>query len=163
MSCAPIGSAPLLARLLDGLRRAVRDGRVALVAVIGGALLTACGGSDVGTASNPATSSIRIAAPADGSTVSGPVTFDMVADGLRVEPAGEVVDGSGHFHLMIDTECIEPGQVIPADDQHLHFGDGSDTATLDLPPGEYSICLQAGDGFHTALDLTDTILLTVVN
>lgn len=32
---------------------------------------------------------------------------------------------------------------------------------MPLEPGEHSLCLQTGDGVHTALDLTDEISITV--
>ncbi|WP_114594048.1 DUF4399 domain-containing protein [Euzebya pacifica] len=39
--------------------------------------------------------------------------------------------------------------------------DGSTSAELELEPGEHTLCLQDGDGEHTALDLTDEITVTV--
>ncbi len=128
---------------------------------------TACGddGTDAsqaaGSGADEPTTSVMIVEPADGATVSGSVEFTMAAEAFEIEPAGEVRPGAGHFHLMVDVPCVEPGTVIPADDEHLHFGDGSTTATLDLEPGERTVCLQAGDGFHSALDLTDTVTITV--
>ena len=32
---------------------------------------------------------------------------------------------------------------------------------LDLAPGEHTLCLQVGDGAHTALDLTSEITVNV--
>jgi hypothetical protein len=45
---------------------------------------------------------------------------------------------------------------------HRHVDDGASEAELDLPAGEHTLCLQAGDGEHAALDLTDEITITVV-
>ncbi len=56
---------------------------------------------------------------------------------------------------------VTPGETIPADDAHVHYGDGATAAQLELSPGEHTLCLQAGDGTHTALDLTDEITFTV--
>ncbi|MEO1060890.1 MAG: DUF4399 domain-containing protein [Actinomycetota bacterium] len=137
---------------------------IALLAAV--ALTAACGGSSsssaagYGTADVP-TGSVSIIAPLDGAVLSGPVDIEMGTDGFEVEPAGAVRSGAGHLHLMIDIGCVEPGEVIPADGAHLHLGDGSTLTTLDLAPGEYSLCLQAGDGAHTALDLTDSVTFTV--
>lgn len=104
---------------------------------------------------------LSIVAPEDGSTVSGPVTVTMVADDFVVEAAGEVRSNAGHLHLMIDVGCVTPGEVIPADGSHLHLGDGRTEVELDLQPGEYTLCAQAGDGVHTALALTDTVTISV--
>jgi len=83
-----------------------------------------------------------------------PPVFDVVmgAKGLVVEPSGEVNEGAGHFHILIDTDFIAPGEVIPADDNHIHYGDGSTVATLELPAGTHTLRLQFANGAHVALD-----------
>ncbi|MEP7335179.1 MAG: DUF4399 domain-containing protein [Actinomycetota bacterium] len=85
----------------------------------------------------------------------------MEAEGLTIEPSGDVRDGAGHFHVTVDASCVAPGEQIPKDGSHLRFEDGASEAELDLPAGEHTLCLQAGDGAHTALDLTDEITITV--
>jgi hypothetical protein len=87
----------------------------------------------------------------------------MSSTDFTVASAGTIEEDTGHFHLMINVPCMAPGQVIPAGDNHIHYGDGSTTVELDLAPGEYTLCLQAGDGIHTALDLTDTVSFTVTD
>jgi hypothetical protein len=62
---------------------------------------------------------------------------------------------------MVDSSCLEAGEVIPEDGAHLHLGDGATSTTLDLPAGEHTLCLQAGDGRHRALDITDEVTITV--
>lgn len=105
---------------------------------------------------------VTIESPADGDSATSPVTVQMSATGIEIAPAGEVVDGQGHFHLMVDVECVEPGETIPGDtDGFNHFGKAQTEAELDLEPGEHTICLQVGDGAHTALDATDQITVTV--
>ena len=95
-----------------------------------------------------------------------PPTFvvKMGAVGLTVDPSGEVVPGSGHMHILVDTDFIPAGEVIPTDEQHLHFGDGSLEAELTLTPGEHTLHLQFADGAHTALEgdeYRDTIIVFV--
>ena len=96
--------------------------------------------------------SIGFEQPADGATVSSPFEVGMAATGLVVEPSGEVNEGAGHFHILVDTDFIPAGLVIPTDEQHLHFGQGQTTASLDLAPGEHTLRLQFADGAHIALD-----------
>lgn len=105
---------------------------------------------------------MSIASPEDGATVESPFQVVMETDGFTVEPAGEVREGAGHLHLMVDADCVATGETIPEDEGHLHFGDGSTETELDLPAGEHTLCLQAGDGQHSALDLIDQITITVV-
>jgi hypothetical protein len=102
--------------------------------------------------------------PADGATVSGPVNVKLAAENFTIEPAGEVKAGAGHLHIMVDTDCVAPGVIVPKDDTHLHYGQGQLEATLELAPGRHTLCLQAADGAHTALSedgLTQVINITV--
>ena len=131
-------------------------------------LATGCAGDD-GATDDGATdvgageASVSFGGIEDGDEVTSPVPVSFEADGFTVEPAGDgaITDGAGHMHVMVDVGCVEVGEVIPSDDQHVHFGDGSTSTELELEPGQHSLCLQAGDGAHTALDLTDEITITV--
>ena len=102
--------------------------------------------------------------PEDGATVTAPVAVEMGIENFIVEPAANGVnEGRGHLHIMIDTPCVGARLTVPPDDQHLHFGQGQTTATLDLAPGEHFLCLQAADGNHTALRAVDEITINVVS
>jgi Domain of unknown function (DUF4399)/Penicillin-Binding Protein C-terminus Family len=105
--------------------------------------------------------SVRFVEPANGATVSSPVTVKMEATGLQIEPAGAVREGAGHFHVIVDDRCSTPGQIVPTDDTHIHYGKGQREAQLTLSPGQHTLCLQAADGVHRALDLTEEITITV--
>ena len=108
--------------------------------------------------------SVRFAEPADGATVSSPFDVAMEATGLVVEPSGEINEGAGHFHILVDTEFIAAGEVIPTDEQHLHYGKGQTAISLELAPGEHTLRLQFADGAHTALEgeaYRDTITVVV--
>ncbi|MDP1819195.1 MAG: DUF4399 domain-containing protein [Acidimicrobiales bacterium] len=108
-----------------------------------------------------AAGSVSLTSPSDGSTVARRFDVVMDADGIDIEPAGEVRDGAGHFHVMVDVGCMEPGETVPKDDEHVHFGKGQDQGQLFLEPGEHDLCLQVADGAHVALDVTDEISITV--
>lgn len=133
-------------------------------------VLGACGGGEDADSpaleGSPAEStpeaSVSFGSPEDGDEVSNPVRVRMEAGGVTIEPASAGVhENAGHFHIMIDAECVEEGQVIPNDDAHRHYGMAQTEAELTLPPGEHNLCLQVGDGNHVALPLTDTIEITV--
>ncbi|MGH8887471.1 MAG: DUF4399 domain-containing protein [Egibacteraceae bacterium] len=143
---------------------------MAALAAVTALVLAACGGggqpASAESATKPAGSQaaegyVDFAEPQNGATVSSPVTVKMKAEGITIEPAGAVRPGAGHFHVMIDTPCPAAGQVIPADDTHKHYGKGQTEATLELTPGQHTLCLQAADGAHTALAPTKTITITV--
>jgi hypothetical protein len=141
-------------------------GILALVCVL---LLAACGGNEdnggalEGSPSpSPEAASVAFASPADGATVGSPVAIEMEAQGFTLEPASEGVnENAGHLHVMIDTACVPEGQVIPADEAHVHYGMAQTEAELTLEPGEHELCLQAADGAHVALPITSTISITV--
>ncbi len=111
----------------------------------------------------PAGARVRITAPADGSTVSSPVMVIMGAEGIQVTPAGELKEGTGHHHLVINDSAPEYGQVVPKDATHLHFGKGQTEAKLELAPGKYTITAQLADGIHRSYgaDLSYTITIHV--
>ena len=108
--------------------------------------------------------SVRFEQPADRATVTSPFEVVMAASGLVVEPSGEVKDGAGHFHILVNTDFTPAGEIIPDDAQHLHYGQGQTTNALDLEPGEHTLRLQFADGLHTALEgeqYRDTITVVV--
>jgi hypothetical protein len=89
--------------------------------------------------------------PTDGATV--PATFAVSAgvDGLKLEPSGEVHSGAGHLHILVDTDFVPAGQIIPKDDSHIHLGKGTSEMEITLPPGDHVLRLQFADGVHQAL------------
>jgi hypothetical protein len=115
--------------------------------------LAACGDDDDVTAS--------FASPSSGADVAGGVDFELAADGITIEEAGEVRDGAGHFHVLADVGCVETGEAIAKDADHVHLGKGQSDGTIYLEPGSHELCVQVGDGEHHALDVRDTIQLTV--
>ena len=129
-------------------------------------LVAACGDDDDAadeptTTAEPSGPSVAFASPADGASVANPVAVEFETVDFTLEPAGEVHEGAGHLHVMVDVPCLEPGQSIPRDAQHVHFGRGQTSGSIDMAAGEHTLCLQAGDGTHLALVLTDEITVTV--
>jgi len=127
----------------------------------------ACGSDKVDTraTATPVASSaspqVSFTSPTDGATVTSPVALTMTSTDFVVEPAGEVHAGAGHLHVMVDVDCVAAGTVIPKDDAHVHLGKAELSKELVLAPGPHKLCLQAADGAHAALDLTDEIEITV--
>ena len=90
--------------------------------------------------------------PADGATVSNPVRIEFGIEGMSVARAGDNRPNSGHHHLLIDTGLPALGAPIPADANHIHFGDGSTSTEITLEPGEHTLCLLLGDYLHRPHD-----------
>lgn len=140
----------------------MRTTRIAAIAATALLVLTGCS-SDDGSSDDGGGAGVAFAGIEDGATVASPVTVEFATSGdFEIIPAADGGgDGAGHMHVMVDVGCVTVGEVIPADDSHIHFGDGSTSAELELEPGEHTLCLQAGDGEHTAMDVTDEITITV--
>ena len=87
--------------------------------------------------------------------------------GLRnfgVAPAGVRKDGTGHHHLLVDTDLKRFDEPIPNDKQHLHFGKGQTETVLELPPGRHTLQLVLADADHVPHDppiMSKKITITV--
>ena len=100
----------------------------------------------------------------EGQTVKSPFKVEMGIDGLKLDTAGAVVEGTGHHHLLVDAEdSIPAGTVVPKDEHHLHFGKAQSSTDLTLPAGKHKLTLQFADGLHRSYgsQLTRTINVTV--
>jgi len=114
---------------------------------------------------------VMFISPEDGATVRNPLDEDgkvevhveMGAENITVQPAGEVVAGTGHHHILIDTAAIPEGEAVPADESHIHFGGGQTETDLHLTPGEHTLRLQFADGMHRSYGpaLAASITITV--
>jgi hypothetical protein len=117
--------------------------------------LAACSGEEKG---------VYFVSLEDGATVTSPFKVEMGVKGMQVEPAGEVNEGFGHHHLIIDGSFIEEGVVVPANETHIHYGKGQTTTDdITLEPGKHTLTLQFADGVHTSFgeSMSKTIEITV--
>ena len=148
---------------------------IAVFAAVGAA---ACGGGMEEAASESAAEPMEEAA-ADDSTSEPRVFFAAPRDetdhateiplgltfgvenfeiGAVPEEVTSVREGVGHYHLAVDTDCLPAGEIIPAADPWVHFGDGSDGMEMQLEGGEYRMTVQIGDDEHRTLEgLCETI------
>lgn len=99
------------------------------------------------TASVPG-ASVFFITPEDGATVSNPVQIEFGIEAMTVVPAGVNDAHSGHHHLLIDTGLPTLSLPVPADPNHIHFGDGSTSTEVTLDPGEHTLLLLLGDHLH---------------
>jgi hypothetical protein len=88
----------------------------------------------------------------DGATIAPKSTIRFGLRVMGVAPAGIAKAGTGHHHLLIDADPPRPGEEIPTDPQHLHFGDGATEAEIELPPGEHTLQLLLADHNHVPHD-----------
>jgi hypothetical protein len=108
--------------------------------------------------------SVFFITPAIGETVSNPVKIEFGISGMDVVKASIKQPHSGHHHLLIDTDLPDEGLPIPADEHHIHFGDGSTMTEIALPPGEHTLQMLLGDHLHIPHDpplVSEPLTITV--
>ena len=103
----------------------------------------------------PAGARVFFVEPADGATVSGPLVDGKVAvkmrfglEGMQVQAAGALKDGTGHHHVMVDAPGIDSPLAVPKDETHIHYGKGQTDAEVALAPGPHTLTLQFANGAH---------------
>ena len=113
---------------------------------------TDAGSAQIPRSPSPDSARVFFITPADGDTVSNPVRVEFGIEGMQVVTAGNDMPDSGHHHLLIDTGLPKTGLPIPADANHIHFGDGSTSTELSLEPGQHTLQLLLGDHLHIPHD-----------
>ena len=120
--------------------------------------------------SNTSTESKKVNEPSvffkniqDGAILSSPFLVEMGVEGMEVEAAGEINALKGHHHIIINSDFITDGNIVPVNAQHIHFGLGQIETALDLDEGNYSLTLQFADGMHQSYGegMSKTINVTV--
>jgi hypothetical protein len=113
---------------------------------------------------SPAGAKVYFIEPKDGATVNGPVHVVMGLSGMGIAPAGINAPDTGHHHVLVDVDKIDPAAPIPMDDKHRHFGRGQTETMLDLPAGKHTLQLVLADRVHVPHDppvMSQKITVTV--
>jgi hypothetical protein len=99
----------------------------------------------------------------DGQVLKSPVVVEMGVEGMGIEPAGALKEGTGHHHIIINGTTIVKGETVPADAMNIHYGKGQTSDTLVMEPGNYTLTLQFANGFHQSYgdQMSATINVTV--
>ena len=102
----------------------------------------------------------------DGAVVKSPFLVKFGAEGVKITRAGINIPGTGHHHLLINTELTaeDKGYSIPQDERHRNAGGGQTEVELNLDPGTYTLMMVLGDGDHVPFEpmiTSDKITITV--
>ena len=97
-----------------------------------------------------ATGGVFFANLENGDTVTNPVYLEFGVEGMEVRPSGEIVEGTGHHHLLIGNAFLAKGEVVPADENNIHYGGGQTSDTVTLPIGEVRLGMQFANGVHAS-------------
>ena len=97
------------------------------------------------------TAAVRIVSPAEGDSTGHDVTVVLTKEGVTIAKAdGAQVEGTGHFHLFLDTIPSADGAAIPPNSKNtVHIGTGDSTYTFKgLAAGPHEIIAVIGYGNH---------------
>jgi len=87
--------------------------------------------------------------PQDGQRIRGGFWCRFGLRNMGIARAGDKTDNAGHHHLLVDApDALKPGDVIPSDKNHMHFGAGQTEARIELPAGKHTLQLVLGDAEH---------------
>ncbi len=101
----------------------------------------------------PKGAEVSIVSPKDGATVPQTVVVKFAVENVALAPAGDTTKNTGHHHLLIDVdELPAAGAPIPADANHMHFGNAQTQAEVTLTPGKHTLQLELGDSNHMPFD-----------
>jgi hypothetical protein len=120
------------------------------VFVVASALLllaAACAQTEEAEKPEKAEKSFRLAKPP--STVEGNVvTMKATVTGIEIVKAdGDTSGDSGHFHVFIDRDPVDVGEVIPKEAGIVHTADNP-IKVYGLSIGEHTLTVVIGDGTH---------------
>lgn len=101
----------------------------------------------------------------DGDVVSKTLNVKFGVTGMKVRRAGNPVEKSGHYHLLIDERKLPPlDQPLPRKEGIYHFDKAEKAAVINMPPGEHTLQLIFADYRHVPHDppvMSPTITVTV--
>jgi hypothetical protein len=126
--------------------------RLAALALVAG---IAAGNVPAAEAAQPAPPGAKayIIWPKNGQVIEGgKFWLRMGLKNAGIAPAGIRKDGTGHHHVLIDADLPPPGEPIPNNRTHLHFGGGQTEARIELPPGRHTLQLVLGDPEHVPFE-----------
>lgn len=95
----------------------------------------------------------EILGPAEGDSVTLPVTIRLGATGVLVVPAtGTREEGKGHHHIIVDGDVPSDTLPIPQPPMAWHLGTGASEKVLDsLPPGPHRVIAILAWGDHVPM------------
>ncbi len=121
-------------------------GIVAVIAHFGA--LPAQAESGIPRSDRPDEAYVYFISPADGESVTSPVTVRFGLGAMGVAPAGTQKAGTGHHHLIVDADLPPVDLPVPQSENYRHFGAGQTEVSLDLAPGEHTLQLLLADHIH---------------
>jgi len=112
----------------------------------------------------PKNAVVYFIAPNPNTVLSNPVKVKFGVTDMEIVPSGQNTPLTGHHHIIVDADLPNMNFPIPADENYIHFGDGSSETTLNLNKGDHTLQLIIGDYLHIPHNppvYSDKITITV--
>lgn len=126
-----------------------------LIVAISVLLLGACAQNETDAPDESVeTSALEILEPNDGAKIKGNVVdLKVEVTGIEIVKAdGDTSGDTGHFHVFIDRESVDVGEVIPREAGIVHSVDNPIRIT-GLSKGRHTFTVVVGDGAHNRIAL----------
>lgn len=109
---------------------------------------------------------IKISQPANGSTVSGPVSMQVDISGVTVKPAAEGDPNAFHYHALVDVDpvtVVQAGQPIPTGQANIIHTADRMVMLPGLTPGQHTVTVVLTRTDHVPLmpSAQDRVTFTV--
>ena len=139
--------------------------KIFIVFALASVLSTLHSAGNVNKSLSKDTAKVFILSPKDKEIVENPITVIFGVTDMEIVPAGENKKYSGHHHLLIDVENLpELSKPIPSDKNHMHFGKGQMSTSINLMKGDHTLQLLMGDYIHIPHEIpiySEKITITV--
>ena len=139
--------------------------KIFIVFALASVLSTLHSAGNVNKSLSKDTAKVFILSPKDKEIVENPITVIFGVTDMEIVPAGVNKKYSGHHHLLIDVENLpELSKPIPSDKNHMHFGKGQMSTSINLMKGDHTLQLLMGDYIHIPHEIpiySEKITITV--
>ena len=95
---------------------------------------------------------------------TGVIDLEFGLKNFNIAPAGHIACDSGHHHLLINVPLPDLTRPIPSDENHIHYGKGQTSDTINLPKGVHKLRLVLGNFAHIPHDtpiVSDELIIEV--
>ena len=95
---------------------------------------------------------------------TGVIDLEFGIKNFNITPAGHIACDSGHHHLLINVPLPDLTRPIPSDENHIHYGKGQTSDTINLPKGVHKLRLVLGNFAHIPHDapiISDELIVEV--
>jgi hypothetical protein len=96
----------------------------------------------------PENADVYFISPTANAMVTSPVEVKFGVKNMEIVPSGQNSPLTGHHHIIINANLPNMNFPIPANENYVHFGDGSTETVLNLSQGEHTLQLILGDYLH---------------